>query len=37
MSRKEPGNLQEVLQVLARKLPAFDVDDDEEDMLVHCP
>lgn len=31
MSRKEPENLQEVLQVLARKLPAFDADDDEED------
>ena len=30
MSRKEPENLQEVLQVLARKLPAFDANDDDE-------
>jgi len=31
MRRKEPENLQEVLQVLAHKLPAFDADDDDEE------
>ena len=31
MRRKEPENLQEFLQVLAHKLPAFDADDDEEE------
>ena len=29
MRRKEPENLQEVLQVLAHKLPAVDADDDD--------
>lgn len=37
MSRKEPENLQEVLQVLARKLPAFDTDDDEKDIVHRYP